>query len=325
MNWGLVKKGLQEGVVMFIACGLGLFAFAMFRVWIVSELDSARFKQIIDLLPKEWERFSTVDFAWLISYLGRTSATLSEPPILILISLWAIVRGSDVVSGEINRGTMEMVLAQPVSRRAVYASHTLVTAIGLVMLSLMVWAGMVLAVQFTEIKETSYPAVSVPLTGMKFPITFAKPIETTVAMREVVDARYFLPGLFNLFCLGFLLAGITAMLSACDRYRWRTLGIAAGIYLGSAVLKIGAMATPMLKWLGCLTFFTLYEPELHIKQFEQIPGSIWHFLDSIPPTSNLFGFGFGPGGANIVLLSLGALCWLIGARIFNRRDLPPPV
>ena len=57
-------------------------------------------------------------------------------------------------------------------------------------------------------------------------------------MRDKVDPRVFLPGVVNLFCLGCAVAGVSTLVSACDRYRWRTIGIVAGLYIVSMILKI---------------------------------------------------------------------------------------
>ena len=50
----------------------------------------------------------------------------------------------NVVSGELSRGTMEMLLAQPVSRRQVYWQHMLMTTLFLVLMMLICWFGMAL-------------------------------------------------------------------------------------------------------------------------------------------------------------------------------------
>jgi len=324
MNRGLLKKCLIEGALLFAACGTCLFAFAYFRVWVVSKIDSARFKQIIDLLPKDWERFSNVDFQWLVSYMGRTASTYGEPTILLLICLWAAVRSSDVVSGELNRGTLEMVLAQPVSRWQVYRTHSLVTLVGLLLLCLLVWAGMSTAVQFTAIKETTYPALKVPIAGWEVPLTGAKPVETVVKMRDVVNPVNFFGGVMNLFSVGVFMGGATSLLSAVDRYRWRTLGIAAGLFIVSGILKIGSMATPSLRWLGWFSFLNLYEPERQVKLFDENRSSFWMLMDE-RVVGGVSSVGLGPLGGNLILIGLGLLFWIIGGRYFQTRDLPPPV
>ena len=62
MSGPLVKKYLNESLLLFIGIGLGVFIFSWFRVWVVGELDTAQFRQIIDLLPKNWRQFASVDF-----------------------------------------------------------------------------------------------------------------------------------------------------------------------------------------------------------------------------------------------------------------------
>ncbi len=85
MNRPLIKKYIAEGVLLFVALALGVFASFCFRLWVVGELDTDQFQQIIDLLPKDWRKFATVDFDWLVSYLGRTSLTLNGPMLISLV------------------------------------------------------------------------------------------------------------------------------------------------------------------------------------------------------------------------------------------------
>ncbi len=321
-NWGLIRKTIHEGAILWLSCALGLFAFAWFRVWVVGKIDSQRFKQIIELLPKEWERFSAVEFDWLISYIGRTSLTLEEPMVILLITLWAVVRGSDVVSGELNRGTMEMVLAQPVSRPQVYWTQALITWLGLAFLCLLLWVGMAIAVETTVIKETSYPEIRIPFTYQKLPIPWGETETQLVPMRDVIQSSKFLPGVINLFFLGGFLCSLNTLISSLDRYRWRTLGIGIAMYFVAAMLKIAAMATPTLLFLKWFTFFTLLEPQLHIKSIEENAAAAWNWglYRSTGEWNNL-----GPLGCNLALLALSIICLVIGSRWFQRRDLPAPL
>ena len=50
MNRALLNKYVRESLLLWIAVAIGLFAFAWFRVWVVGEVDTARFKQILELL-----------------------------------------------------------------------------------------------------------------------------------------------------------------------------------------------------------------------------------------------------------------------------------
>ena len=50
MNGALFRKYVVDASILFVMCALGVFSFCWFRTWIVGELDTAQFKQIIDLL-----------------------------------------------------------------------------------------------------------------------------------------------------------------------------------------------------------------------------------------------------------------------------------
>jgi len=319
MNLSLLRKNLQESMLLFLGCAGLLAAFSFFRVWIVGRLDSGRFRQIIDLLPKDWERFSSVDFEWIVSYLGRTATTLDEPMVVMLVSAWALVRGADVVGGELGRGTMEMLLAQPVSRARIFWQQFSVNILGVITLCLVVWLAMWMAVQTTQIKETEYPSFNIPLTGFKIPVPNGEPKQILVPMRDVVDATGFAPGLVNLACLGVFFAGMASWLSSNDRYGWRATGLAVGVYFLFAMFKIGSAATPSLAWLGWITVFSLYEPELHIQASQTDSGAVWHWFMVNHVSAKTVA---GPLLANLALLAAGASLAMIGALRFSRRDLP---
>jgi len=304
-----------------------------FRVRVVGKLDTAQFQQIMDLLPKDWRKFSSVDFDWLVSYLGRTSFTLDEPMLVLLVSAWAIVRGSDVVSGELGRGTMEMFLAQPISRARIFLHHAAFTIIGLVALVLVAWLGMSIGLWTTNVEETRYPEVmGVPVTfvGPKtavvaemfgIPAKYLQPKMTEVPMSSEVDAIMFLPGLVNLFSLGFFLSAFSAMVSSMDSFRWRTLGILSAFYFANAGIKILGMSMEESPWVVYCSIFGLYSPasSVEMAQHNMFDALQWIRYDD----AGAF-VSSGPLMNNVVLLSLGVVCYIIGTRVFQKRALPAP-
>lgn len=322
MNRALWRKNLHDSAFLFTGIAFAVAAFSWFRVKIVGKLDTGRFKQIIDLLPDDWQRFASVEFDWMVSYLGRTATTLDEPLLILLISIWSVVRGSDVVSGALGRGTLEMMLAQPLSRLRYYFIHNLVTVIGLVALCLLIWFGMWVAVQTVSVEESIYPEIHIPFIDYRIPITSVEPEKVKVPMSEHVNAFEFWPGILNVFCLGLFMMGLTAMLSSFDRFRWRTLGIAIGIYFASAMAKLGSMAAESFGWLKYLTYFSFYDAVLFIKLYHEDPSSQ---LDLTLWTESGHYAGVGPLGCNLLFVILGVGFLLAGARIFNTRDLPAPV
>ena len=74
---------------------------------------------MLSFMPELVEQLMPVSFSQMATSAGRIAVAYDDPIVLLLVTVWAISRGSDAVSGELNRGTMEMVLAQPVTRLGV--------------------------------------------------------------------------------------------------------------------------------------------------------------------------------------------------------------
>lgn len=333
INTALLRKYVNEATLLFVGLVLGVLSFCYFRVRVVGKLDTAQFQQIMDLLPKDWRKFASVDFDWLVSYLGRTSFTLDEPMLVLLVSSWAIVRGSDVVSGELSRGTMEMFLAQPISRVRVFSHHAVLTIIGVVALVLVAWLGMSIGLWTTSVEETRYPEVlGIPITfvGPKtavvaelfgMPANFLQPTTQEIPMSSEVDAVMFLPGLVNLFSLGFFLSAFSAMVSSMDSFRWRTLGILCAFYFANAGIKILGMSMEESPWIEYCSIFGLYSPAsaVELAQHNMLDALQWFRYDDAGAI-----FSSGPLTNNLVLIGLGVICYTVGTRVFLKRDLPAP-
>ena len=316
----LHRKYFGESWLLWMAIAIGVCAFCWLRVRAVSRLNAAQFRQIIDAIPDDWQRFVTVEIEWLISYLGRTASTLDEPMLLTLLAGWAIARGSDVVSGELGRGTMEMLLSQPVSRKRVYWTHALWTLVGGLLLVLLTWLTMSIVIWTTSVTEVLYPEVGI--WHYRFPIPIGPGIKKVVPLSSEISAWMFFPGIVNLLTMLFFVSGFAALCSSLDRFRWRTLGILIGVWFASAGLKILGVSTEGYRWIAHLSFFGFYSPANAIESTE----SNWHQLfwifrynaeGQIVDTNILLN--------NVVLLLGGAFCYWFGARVFLRRDLPAPV
>jgi ABC-2 type transport system permease protein len=322
LNLVLLKKCLHEVRLLFAACFALVFAFCFVRVFIVASLELIDFAAIVERLWDKWEKFAPVPLSHLLSYPGRIGIGYDEPIVWISISIFAIARGSDAVSGELNRGTLEMLLAQPVSRLQVLYSQALVTLGCLALLSLASWGGTWLGIQCTTVEESlPPPRLKLPLFP-EIPIPFQTTEKVEVPMRTKVDPVVFLPGALNLFCLGCAVAGISTLISACDRYRWRTIGIVASLFVISMIFKIVGLAFESFGWLRALSLFTAYEPQKFIFVAVQEPSSLW----------NLARYGDkdvflepGPLGYNLILLGIALVCYLGAGIVFHKRDLPAPL
>ena len=71
----------------------------------------------------------------------------NHPLIMLMISIWAIGRGSGAVAAEIERGTMDLILSRPVARWTYLAAQVVVATVGLAILAAALFAGASIALQ----------------------------------------------------------------------------------------------------------------------------------------------------------------------------------
>lgn len=326
MNGALLKKCWRESRWLLAACAAAIYAFCWLRVWMISRIDTARFEAIIDLLPGDWKKFTPVDVGWLVTYAGRMSLAYDEPIVVFGVSIWAIARGSDCVSGELNRGTMEMLLAQPLSRLQILLHQAAVAVVGLVVLSSAAWLGSYTGIHTTTAREEFRPVWQLPfrIPGISgaVPKVLTEPQIKLTPMSEKVSASDLTPASVLLFSLGFCIAGFSTLVSACDRYRWRTIGIVVGVYVVQTMAKLLGMASETWRWLTYGSFLTVYEPEAIVKQCLDDPDLTWS-LSRYDAAGEWIGLG--PLGCNLILLGIGYLAYVAAAVIFHRRDLPAPL
>lgn len=315
VNKAVWHKSIREARAMLAALGLILFAFCWLRVWIVGLLPMQNFQTILDQFP-QIEQFLPVSVSQLITYPGRIALTFEELIVVMGFALWCIARGSDVVSGELGRGTLEMVLAQPVSRRVFFWSKSLTSLLGLACLAGLCWAGIYVGIQLTTVPK---PVPVVPL-GPAAAFLIDPPYVRTPLANEVSAATFLYPTL-NLFSLGVFLLGMTTLCSSFDRYRWRTIGVSSGIFAVAIVTKIVALADPRLSWLRWFTFLTAYEPQRVVQIAVKEPHHLWAWWLTDAATNQT---QLGPLGMNALLIGSGVVALLIAAEWFARRDLPAP-
>lgn len=323
MNRALLKKCVTESRLLWAALAALLFAFCWVRVYIVSRLRMSQFAAIVEQLWEQFKDFSPVPLEELLSYTGRIAIGYNEPVVVVGVSLFAIARGSDAVSGELGRGTMELLLAQPVSRLQVLGHQAAVTVMGILLLAACTWMGTTAGIYTCSVtEEVPPPSLRIPGLGVTIPLSFRRGETVQVPMQERTDPRYFLPGAVNLACLGIALAGLSTLASAVDRYRWRTIGVVVGTYVVMLVLKLVGQAIHELPWLKMLSIFTAYEPQKFISVAARHPQAAW-WIGQYDAAGQWVGLG--PLGYDLVLLALGAIGYLGAAYGFCRRDLPAPL
>jgi ABC-2 type transport system permease protein len=221
--------GDQRGLVLALAALWA--AFPSIYVWLFAQIPMSAFQDVLlRAIPEGWQKLSGVPFSEVATHAGRVALAFVDPVVVLAATVWGITRGSDAVSGQVERGTMEMVLSAPVRRGAVFATQALAVTAAALLLCSVLFLGVAVAVAFG------------PWAGKVEPLRF-------------------LPAVANVFGLMVCMGGITAAVSAADSLRWRTIGILCGFYVISLLAKlIGRLSGP-LGWVGYLSVFNAYEPQ----------------------------------------------------------------
>jgi len=256
-----------------------------------------------------------------------------HPLMQTIFCIWAIGRASGAIAGEIDRGTMELLLAQPLARSRLILAQLLLDATTIPLLCLSLWAGNWIgawAITPIQVEEPHLNAV-VPKQNYLLEIgPFKLRLEDPVtrrprgltdadraAMRERlrVEPIHFARALVVVAGLIFAVCGITMWLSSAGRFRWRVLGFAVFLMLVQFLVNLLGSMWDEAAWLRPLTIFYYYQPQQLILTGDWcVTWSEWNGgspLVRLPMPAVLFGVG---------LLGYALALWTL-----VRRDLPAPL
>lgn len=316
----LLGKYRQESLALGIPLALILFVFPWIRIWTISQFELSGFGPLIDQF-RVVEKFSPVPLEQFLTYQGIIGLTFDEPVLLLCMLAWSISRGSDVVSGELGRGTMEMLLAQPVRRWQLLGAHAIVSIGGLVVLSLLVFGGTAMGIwtNATPMRESQGFTVPWVQWSMKFP--WASEQVNWIPLSNLVDPMLYMVPTLNLFALGFAVLGLSVAVSSFDQYRWRSVGVVIGIYVLQLLLFILSKSTPRMAFLKPWTFLAAYQPDWIVRMTNNHPEVKGYFM---MPTPTSWDDWIGPLGYVGILIALGIAAYAVAFWRFQTRDLPAP-
>jgi ABC-2 type transport system permease protein len=228
-----------------------------------------------------------------------------HPLMQTIFCIWAIGRAAGAISGEIDRGTMELLLAQPVPRGRLILAHGCVDLLVIPLLCLSLWAGTFLGswvVGPIEIRQAELAKMRIPLS----------------VDREALQIHpgAIGPGLWNVGALIFAVSGYTMWISAAGRFRWRTLGVAVLLTLLQFLINVIGQLWDVAAPLRPFTVFFYYQPQSIILSHRWTVdlGQAWNGGQPLL-------------GVNViaVLAAVGAIGYAMALWTFARRDLPAPL
>jgi ABC-2 type transport system permease protein len=254
-----------------------------------------------------------------------------HPLVQTILCVWAVGRAAGAIAGEIDRGTMELLLAQPLARYRVIAAHLCVDLVTIPILCLSLWAGNYLGVRIIgpielrpvkDVFKRPTPEYLLELGPLKLRMAApARPPRTPEESQERIRDRLrvepaafgrALPAVAGLL---FALSGVTLLLSSAGRFRWRVLGLAVLVTLLQFLVNVIGQLDETFAWMRPLTIFYYYRPqEMVLGKAALVTFSEWHgghALAEIP--------------AVVVLFATGAVGYLAALRVFAHRDVPAPL
>jgi ABC-2 type transport system permease protein len=217
-----------------------------------------------------------------------------HPLMQTIFCIWAIGRAAGAISGEIDRGTMELLLSQPLPRYRVILAHLCVDLLTIPILCLSLWAGNWLGIG---------------LFGHIGP-------ETDSAGKMQVDPLIFGPALWNVAALLFAVTGYTMWLSARGRFRGKVMGVAVLVTLLQFLVNVIGQLWDVLAPLRPFTVFFYYQPQqIILKQRWTVDlGQVWNH-----------GQPFFAVNVLALLFLVGGIGYGLALWTFCRRDLPSPL
>jgi ABC-2 type transport system permease protein len=251
MSFILVRKLLRDLRLGLLAVGLLLFAFEF--LWCKSTeqglgLMRKMLGQGVDLRPiirkmlddesgKLVDKLIGGDRITIGQGLDALSVGYVDPLLLAILAVWAVGRSAGAVAGELDRGTMELLMAQPLARWRLIVSHFVVDCLTIPLLCACLWAGTALG---------SYAF------GL---------MEMTALDKKPIDLWLFGPAMLNVGALLFAISGYTMAISSAGRFRTRVLGIAVMLTLLQFLINLFGQTWQDIEGLRPFTVFYYYQPQ----------------------------------------------------------------
>lgn len=226
-----------------------------------------------------------------------------HPLVQAVLCIWAVGRASGAIAGEIDRGTMDLLLAQPIARWRLVVAHLCVDLVTIPMLCLALWGGTWVGAWLVGpvIEQQSQPP----------PLEVTGRVDPERLQFRPMD---FGPALLNVGALVFAVAGYTMWLSARGRFRARVLGVAVLVTMLQFLVNVVGQMWDAAAWLRPFTVFYYYQPQqiALAGRWTVAIGSAWHAGPMLVPVVP-------------ALLAIGAAGYALALWSFCRRDLPAPL
>ncbi|MBX7105800.1 MAG: ABC transporter permease [Gemmataceae bacterium] len=224
-----------------------------------------------------------------------------HPLVVLILCLWAVGRAALALTGELDRGTLELLLAQPIPRGRVVLAHVLVDLVALPMIATALWLGTWVGCRLIGPFEVNLEEAQKVMAGLPFQVKVDPQL-------LVVDPSAFARLIVPITALMTAVSGVTLAISAGGRFRGRVLGTAVVLFLVMFLINTIGQLWDVLTPLRPYTVFYYYQPQ------KIALANNWMVMSPL---------GEVPGPA--VLFTVGLIGYLVAWWRFRTRDIPAPL
>jgi len=231
INRDYIYKTIREHAAFLIFAFLLDGAFQVLMLTLVVEADILNIVQIfLSKFPPQFQQFMGEEFFAQFSLNGAVAFGYNHPNVLIFIVIIAIMLPGKHIAGEIEGGTMELLLSLPLKRSTLFISLWLASAIMIFITIVGCWLGTLIGLEI-------YPQIT-----------------------DIQFVRILQIG-FNLWLLMLAINGYSFLISAYSKEGGRSTLRAAGITLLFFFLNYTAKLWADASFLKPVTIFNYYQPQ----------------------------------------------------------------
>lgn len=228
-NRAIFWKTLRDSAATIVAVSIGLVWFVVLFVHSMQSMGTElmEFVSRFEFLKKIFEFGFGLDVSGEISLTVLFAVCFTHGVVLLLSWSTIIATTTRVTSGEVEKGTADILLALPVNRHEVYLSTSLVWILAALVISVCPVIGVWVGIQIFETDEV------------------------------VQISRYFGPTV-NFFFVLLAVGGLSSMISSFCNRRGIAIALIAGFLIASIVLNfVEPFIEPIhqFRWLGLLSYF----------------------------------------------------------------------
>lgn len=170
----ILLKTLRDKRRSILFWGIGLVALAIIIMMLLPNISAGAeaIEGYLEILPEELMAAFGGDIADISTPEGFLNAELFFLVTPILFLIFAIGFGAGAIAGEEERGTLDLLLANPLSRRRIVLEKFGALSIGIILLAIIYWVGLAVGIavvdEYVNLLNVAAACFSAALLGLTF-------------------------------------------------------------------------------------------------------------------------------------------------------------